>query len=38
MNLGAERPLVVLVIDGFGIGPAGSGNAVAAAAMPAWRG
>ena len=37
MNLGAERPLVLLVLDGFGIGSSAPGDAVAAAAMPAWR-
>lgn len=38
MNLGAERPFVLLVIDGFGIGSGGSGDAISAATMPAWRG
>ena len=37
MKLGPERPLVLLVIDGFGISPASPGNAVESAAMPVWR-
>lgn len=31
------RPVVLLVIDGFGIGPDPSADAIAAARMPAWR-
>jgi len=31
------RPLVLLVIDGFGIGPRPADDAIAAAGMPAWR-
>ena len=34
MNLAADRPLVLLVIDGFGIGTGAPGDAVVAAAMP----
>ncbi len=37
MNLAADRPLVLLVIDGFGIGAGGPGDAIVAAAMPAWQ-
>ena len=37
MNLAADRPLVLLVIDGFGIGTGAPGDAVVAAAMPAWQ-
>ena len=37
MNLSAARPLVLLVIDGFGIGSGDAGDAIAAATMPAWR-
>ncbi|HEU0051511.1 MAG TPA: 2,3-bisphosphoglycerate-independent phosphoglycerate mutase [Patescibacteria group bacterium] len=32
-----HRPVVLLIIDGFGIAPAGEGNAVAAAQMPVFR-
>ena len=37
MNLAADRPLVLLVIDGFGIGAGAPGDAIVAAAMPAWQ-
>lgn len=37
MKIGADRPLVLLVIDGFGIGSGLDGDATAAAAMPTWR-
>lgn len=37
MNLASDRPLVLVVIDGFGIGQGGAGDAIAAASMPAWR-
>ena len=37
MNLAADRPLVLLVIDGFGIGTGAPGDAIVAAAMPAWQ-
>jgi 2,3-bisphosphoglycerate-independent phosphoglycerate mutase len=32
------RPLVLVVIDGFGIGPEPSDDAIASARMPVWRG
>ena len=32
------RPIVLVVIDGFGIGPVPADDAIAAAAMPVWRG
>lgn len=38
MNLAADRPLVLLVIDGFGIGRSTTGDAISAAAMPSWQG
>jgi 2,3-bisphosphoglycerate-independent phosphoglycerate mutase len=38
MGEGRPRPLVLLVIDGFGIGPRPADDAIAAAPMPAWRG
>jgi len=36
----ADRPcpIVLVVIDGFGIGSAGADDAIAAATMPTWRG
>ena len=37
MNLAADRPLVLLIIDGFGIGAGAPGDAIVAAAMPAWQ-
>jgi 2,3-bisphosphoglycerate-independent phosphoglycerate mutase len=32
------RPIVLVVLDGFGIGDGGPGDAIAAAPMPVWRG
>ena len=32
------RPIVLIVIDGFGIGPVPTDDAIAAADMPTWRG
>jgi 2,3-bisphosphoglycerate-independent phosphoglycerate mutase len=32
------RPIVLIVIDGFGIGPDPVNDAIAAASMPVWRG
>src|SRR6185503_12480667 len=32
------RPIVLVVIDGFGIGPDAAADAIAAADMPVWRG
>ena len=32
------RPIVLVVLDGFGIGDGGAGDAIAAAPMPVWRG
>jgi bisphosphoglycerate-independent phosphoglycerate mutase (AlkP superfamily) len=31
------RPIVLVVLDGFGIGHDPAGDAVAAAPMPTWR-
>ena len=31
------RPIVLVIIDGFGIGPVPADDAIAAAAMPVWR-
>ena len=31
------RPIVLIIIDGFGIGPRSGDDAIAAAAMPTWR-
>ena len=31
------RPVVLLVIDGFGVGPTPADDAIARAAMPSWR-
>jgi 2,3-bisphosphoglycerate-independent phosphoglycerate mutase len=36
--LGRPRPIVLVVLDGFGIGPDPSADAIAAAPMPTWRG
>jgi 2,3-bisphosphoglycerate-independent phosphoglycerate mutase len=36
-TLSRPRPIVLLVIDGFGIGVNPSADAIAAARMPAWR-
>ena len=35
---GRPRPIVLVVIDGFGIGADPAGDAIAAAWMPVWRG
>jgi len=32
------RPIVLVVLDGFGIGRDPAGDAIAAAPMPTWRG
>ena len=32
------RPILLVVLDGFGIGDGGPGDAIAAAPMPTWRG
>jgi len=32
------RPIVLVVLDGFGIGPTAADDAIASAAMPVWRG
>ncbi len=32
------RPIVLIVIDGFGLGPVPADDAIASAAMPTWRG
>jgi 2,3-bisphosphoglycerate-independent phosphoglycerate mutase len=32
------RPLVLVIVDGFGIGPVPADDAIATARMPAWRG
>ena len=37
MTEGRPRPTVLLVIDGFGIGPRPADDAVVAAGMPRWR-
>ena len=31
------KPVILLMIDGFGVAPAGPGNAIAAAKMPIFR-
>ena len=38
MTAGRPRPIVLVVLDGFGIGRDPSGDAIAAAPMPTWRG
>ncbi len=35
---GRPRPVVLVVIDGFGVGPDASVDAIAQASMPRWRG
>ena len=35
---GRPRPIVLVVIDGFGLGPLPADDAIATAAMPVWRG
>ena len=37
MTEGRPRPIVLLVLDGFGIGSRPEADAIAAARMPAWR-
>lgn len=37
-RLGRPRPIVLVVLDGFGIGRPGGADAIAAAPMPRWRG
>jgi len=37
-DLRRPRPIVLVIIDGFGIGADPHGDAIAAARMPAWRG
>jgi 2,3-bisphosphoglycerate-independent phosphoglycerate mutase len=37
-NGGRPRPIVLVVLDGFGIGHDPHADAIAAAAMPSWRG
>lgn len=32
-----ERPTTLVIVDGFGLGDGGPGDAIAAASMPAWR-
>ncbi len=38
MTAGRLRPIVLVVLDGFGIGHDPAGDAIAAAPMPTWRG
>ncbi len=38
MTDGRPRPIVLVVLDGFGIGHDPAGDAIAAAPMPVWRG
>jgi 2,3-bisphosphoglycerate-independent phosphoglycerate mutase len=35
---GRPRPIVLVIVDGFGLGAVPADDAIAAAAMPAWRG
>ena len=37
MTAGRPRPIVLVVLDGFGIGRDDAGDAIAAAPMPTWR-
>jgi 2,3-bisphosphoglycerate-independent phosphoglycerate mutase len=37
-GIARPRPIVLVVIDGFGLGPVPADDAIAAAALPAWRG
>ncbi len=37
MTVGRPRPIVLVVLDGFGIGPDPAKDAIAAASMPRWR-
>ena len=38
MSLARPRPIVLVILDGFGIGRDPAGDAIAAAPMPTWRG
>src|SRR6266496_3724984 len=38
MPPGRPRPIVLIIIDGFGIGTDPAADAIAAANMPVWRG
>ena len=38
MTAGRPRPIILVVLDGFGIGRDPAGDAIAAAPMPTWRG
>jgi 2,3-bisphosphoglycerate-independent phosphoglycerate mutase len=38
VTAGRPRPIVLVVLDGFGIGRDPAGDAIAAAPMPTWRG
>ncbi|HZC32316.1 MAG TPA: hypothetical protein VE640_03405, partial [Candidatus Bathyarchaeia archaeon] len=35
---GRPRPIVLVIIDGFGIGREPADDAIASASMPVWRG
>ncbi|MEX2184220.1 MAG: 2,3-bisphosphoglycerate-independent phosphoglycerate mutase [Chloroflexota bacterium] len=35
--MGRPRPIVLIILDGFGIGHEPAGDAIAAASMPVWR-
>jgi 2,3-bisphosphoglycerate-independent phosphoglycerate mutase len=37
VTTGRPRPIALVVLDGFGIGPDPAGDAIAAAPMPTWR-
>ena len=37
MTVGRPRPIVLVVLDGFGLGPDPAKDAIAAASMPRWR-
>ncbi|CAN5648276.1 2,3-bisphosphoglycerate-independent phosphoglycerate mutase [soil metagenome] len=37
MTIGRPRPIVLIILDGFGIGHEPAGDAIAAAPMPVWR-
>jgi 2,3-bisphosphoglycerate-independent phosphoglycerate mutase len=38
VTIGRPRPIVLVILDGFGIGRGSAGDAIAAAQMPVWRG
>ena len=38
MSPARPRPIVLVILDGFGIGDGAEGDAIAAAPMPTWRG